>query len=109
MKSRRLTSLRLEYLESRETPAILVSPTTVSYQDIDGDNVTVAISKPILNAGNVATVFVFDNGFSTSGAQQLQAIDLSTFGVDAANLSIAHTAQRTATNGDGLATVGHIL
>jgi len=41
----------LQTLESREPPATLVNPTTVTYRDTDGDNVTVQFSKPVLTAG----------------------------------------------------------
>ena len=53
----RSTRLRLEALEGRDAPATLVGATKVTYQDTDGDTVTVAFSKPVLNAGNVGTIF----------------------------------------------------
>ncbi|MBO0701067.1 MAG: hypothetical protein J2P46_21910, partial [Zavarzinella sp.] len=60
--TRQNLSLRLEPLEPRHAPATLVSPTTVTYQDADGDNVTVVLSRPVLTPGNVNTVFHFDTG-----------------------------------------------
>ncbi|WP_020474342.1 hypothetical protein [Zavarzinella formosa] len=48
---------------------------TITYQDIDGDDIKVSFSKPILNTANVNTVFAFDTGSNTS-KQQLQTIDL---------------------------------
>src|SRR5262245_24139195 len=47
------TRLGMECLEAREVPATFVSGTTLTYQDVDGDDVTVRFSKSILTAGNV--------------------------------------------------------
>src|SRR5262249_24654511 len=53
----RRARLAVESLEHREVPATLVSPTTLTYQDLDGDSVAVTLSKPLLKAGNVNAVF----------------------------------------------------
>src|SRR5205085_6255815 len=76
--------LCLEPLERREAPATLVSATKLTYQDVDGDNVAVTFSKPILNAGNVNSVFLFNTGTvdgSNATKQQLQEINLTGVGV----------------------------
>src|SRR5438309_525212 len=51
----------IEPLEARIAPATLLNPTTVTYQDADGDDVTVKFSKPVLVAGDFAAVFHFDS------------------------------------------------
>ena len=59
----------LEPLESRIAPATLLPDLkTVTYQDVDGDDVTVKFSKPILTGGLETTVFTFDSAFGTGGA-----------------------------------------
>jgi len=50
--STRLPRLGLEILEGREVPATFVNSTTLTDQDLDGDEVTVKFSKGILGAGN---------------------------------------------------------
>src|SRR5262245_20232544 len=111
-RNRRPTRLAVERLEGREVPATLVSPTTVTYQDIDGDNVAVTLSKPLLKAGNVNAVFTFnvDGVFSSNLAkQQLWNIDLNSLGGAAVGTAITVTATRSlVTGGNGLANVGRI-
>lgn len=106
--TRQNLSLRLEPLESRHAPATLVSPTTVTYQDADGDAVTVVLSRPVLTPGNVNTVFHFDTG-DVSGdntvKQQLQRIDLT--GLPPAPLGVRVTAT-AANGGNGTADVGWV-
>src|SRR5262245_50539011 len=114
MKPKR-SYLRLEQLESRDAPATLVSATKLTYQDIDGDNVTVTLSRPILTAVNANFVFDFNAG-SVDGSnalpQRLERINL-TIGViptEAMGINITTSATRSpATGGDGLATLGHIV
>ena len=112
MKRRNRLILGLEMLETRATPATLVSPTKLTYQDIDGDNVTVSFSKPILNDANANNVFTFDSGTvdgSNAIKQQLQRIDLTVIGAAAIGTNISVVAARSAiTGGDGFANVGHI-
>src|SRR5262245_25443025 len=111
-RSIRRARLAVEPLEHREVPATLVSPTTVTYQDIDGDNVIVKLSKPLLTAGNVNTVFTFnvDGVFNSNLAkQQLWNIGLTSLGGAAAGTAITVTATRSLANGgNGLANVGRI-
>jgi hypothetical protein len=102
----------VEPLESRRLLATLVNPTTVTYQDVDGDTVTVALSKSVLNAGNVNTIFNFNTGSvngDNSAPQQLQFLDLSS--LTAASFgggNITITAKRSNNGGDGLVNVGYI-
>jgi hypothetical protein len=109
---RRRPLLRLEPLESRHAPAILVGGARVTYQDADGDAVTVTFSKPILTAANVNTVFTFDSGTvsgSNAARQQLRQIVLGGIGAPAAGAAITVTAVRSAVNGgDGFAAVGQV-
>src|SRR5262245_40128852 len=93
MRSRSL--LRLEPLEPREVPATLVNASTLTFQDADGDAVRVTLSKAILTAGNVNTVFSFDTGSvdgSNTTRQQLRAIDLTSLGAGATGVGITTAA-----------------
>jgi hypothetical protein len=110
----RRSVLRLEELESSWAPATLVNSTTIAYQDVDGDDVKVVLSKPVLTSAAVASsVFQFDFG-SVNGAnlaQQLQAINLIDLPTpaNAAGTTITITATRNAVRGgDGFANVGEI-
>jgi hypothetical protein len=102
----------LEYLEPRIAPATLVNPTTVTYQDQNGDDVTIKLSKPIFAAASIANVLTFNvNSVDNSLPQQLQKVNLNGFqdpgAADGVSLSIV--AKRSATHGgDGLANVGYI-
>jgi hypothetical protein len=102
--------LRCEQLERRDAPATLVGNTKVTYQDFDGDNVSVIFSKPILDAGNVDTIFGagFVTGNNTT-KQTLSMIALAPIGAVARGVSITTSAVRSPVNGgDGFATLGHI-
>jgi hypothetical protein len=111
-RSRRHSPLRFVELESRQTPATFVSPTTLTYQDVDGDNVTVKLSKPLLTSATVAgNVFTFDTGGvdgDNSHPQQFQSIDLTQLPAGSATgVSVTVTATRSpTTGGDGFAAVG---
>lgn len=102
--------LNLQPLEAREVPATLLGPTRISYQDVDGDTVTVAFSKPILTPTNVNTIFTFNTGLvnGTNNPQQLQSINL--LGIaSASGTTIATSAVRSPINGgDGFANLGQI-
>ncbi|MBC7965782.1 MAG: hypothetical protein H7Z17_07630, partial [Fuerstia sp.] len=82
---RRLQVKRGQYsdsqsLETRVLPATLVNPTTLTYQDIDGDDVSVTFSNPILTAANVNSVFLFNSGNvngNNTFPQQLRQIKVS--------------------------------
>lgn len=101
-------ALRLQELERRDAPATLIGANKVTYLDVDGDNVTVVLSKPVLTGANVATVFTFDTPFATVGPQQLQEINLTSI-EGAAGTTITTVAKRNAvTGGDGFAALGEI-
>jgi hypothetical protein len=101
--------LAFDVLESRYAPATIVSPTQLTYQDIDGDNVTVTFSKPILTSDGLANSFF---GFSSGNVngndatpQQLYRLDLRGSGAAAAagtNITI----EAEPAGGDGVAHVG---
>lgn len=108
---RRQTQRPVESLETRTLLASLVSSKQVSYQDIDGDNVTVTFSKSILTVANVNSIFTFNTGTvdgSNATKQQLQSINLT--GVAGAALtSITTAAVRSSVNGgDGFAALGQV-
>ena len=110
MRSSPSARLRLDALESRLSPATLVNPTTLTYQDVDGDKVTVKFSKPILNANNVDSIFTFNSGAvngSNASPQSLQRITLT--GVSGAGLTnLLMVSDPTASGGDGHAALGEI-
>src|SRR6186997_636417 len=113
MRHARRTSspLRLEQLETRDAPATLVSATKMTYQDIDGDNVAVTFSKPILNAGNANSIFTFGLGnVNGSNADKQRLLAISLVGVaGTGGTTVTTKAVRSATNdGDGFANLGHI-
>lgn len=103
-----------EPLEARIAPATLVNPTTVIFQDFDGDDVTLKLSKPLFDVVTLDAVLKFNTGGANDGVgakQQLQLIDLTALGTpaDANGLGIAITAKRHATNGgDGFVNAGWI-
>ncbi len=105
--------MQVESLEVRQIPATLVSPTTLTYQDLDGDNVTVKFSQPVLNAGNVNAVFNFSTGAgavngNNNTKQMLLDIDLAGQ-LPAVLTNITTTATKSAVNGgDGFATLGRL-
>src|SRR4051812_23521577 len=110
--ARRPRCLRVESLEGRLAPATLVSPTVLTYQDVDGDRVTVTSSRPIFNAGTIDSVFRFSpagvTGVNTQ-PQQLQVIDLVPVAEAAGGTSLTVTAARSAANGgNGFANVGRV-
>lgn len=91
----------LETLESRIAPAaVFVNATTATYNDHDGDHVTVHFSKPVLTAGNVGTVFTFNV------AGDLSALDL-TAAAAPDGTGITFTVAKVS-GGDGLANIGRI-
>jgi hypothetical protein len=82
-----------QLLENRQLMATLLSSSAVSFQDIDGDQVTVNFSGRFLTAGNVNSIFQFDTG-SVSGSnaarQQLRSLNLGSV-PSAARTSITTT------------------
>lgn len=118
---RRLT---IESLETRAVPATWLGFYSVSYQDVDGDEVIVNSSKPIFTSEATANVVLtFDSFFNpddNSIPQQLQSIDLTklpNFGAGAAGTVLKVTAKPGRypgqdgwhrQKGDGMANVGYI-
>lgn len=92
----------MDALENRLVPAVLVNATTLTYQDVDGDAVTVSVTRGTLAEAN----FTFDGAFGNSGPQQLRVIDLSDAEFQGSDLTI--TAARGGGGGDGFANVGLI-
>ena len=68
-----------QVLEQRQLMATLLSSSAVSFQDVDGDQVTVNFSGRFLTAGNVNSIFQFDTGSvdgSNAARQQLRSLNL---------------------------------
>ncbi len=108
---RRSQGRSLEQLEPRTLLASMVSASKLTYQDVDGDDVSVTFSKAILTAANVNSVFTFDTG-SVNGSnavkQQLRSLNLVGI-AGAGGVSITTVATRNAVNkGDGYAALGQI-
>lgn len=92
----------IEPLESRIAPATLAGR-VVKYIDLDGDAVTVTLTKGTLAEAN----FIFDNTFASAGPQELQRIDLSGVAdVDTSNITVA---VRKSATGDGIVNIGAIV
>lgn len=98
-------------LESRVLLATLVAANRLTYQDFDGDDVTVTFSKNILTAGNVNSIFHFNFGNVNGNNNTPQLIErINLVGVaGAAGTTITTVATRHfARGGDSLATIGEI-
>lgn len=110
---RRRCVLRIEQLEGRLAPATLVSASTVSFKEADGDTVTVKLSQNLLTAANANTAFSFDTGpggvnGSNATPQQLQEIDLAALTpATGTHLGLTITVAKSAT-GNGLTDIGFI-
>src|SRR5262245_13715104 len=90
----------VEELQARLAPATLVNAMTVTYQDVDGDTVTVKISKPLFNAATINAVLDFDIGSvnnSNALKQQLRMVNLTPLA--AAGTALAINAIRSPING----------
>ena len=112
----------IEPLESRIAPAILINARTVSYLDIDGDQVLIKTSRPIFTSEAIANSILHFSAGSVNGSnsvgQQLQTIDLTGSGQSPAQAvamralangtSISVTAQAVLGVGNGVANVGYI-
>jgi len=88
----------------------MTSPTELTYQDVDGDNVTVTFSSNILTQTNVNTIFKFNTGTVNGNnalKQQLRRINLAPF-ASADGTDITTVATRSVVGGDGFAAVGEI-
>lgn len=97
-----LRATPIEKLESRIAPAVLVNAKTLTFTDVDGDLVTVTISKGTLTEAD----FVFDNAFDSAGVQQLQLLDFAG-DKDKAGAEITITAEPGGT-GNGSVNVGYL-
>jgi hypothetical protein len=104
--------LQLESLETRDLPALLVNPTLIRFQDIDGDWAEVKLSRPLFTAENVNTIFHFSVGDvdgNTSVRQQLNAVDLTSLGTTPGFVDLTITTSRSRrTPGNGRVDVGGI-
>jgi len=112
----------VEPLERRIAPASLINPSTLVYTDLDGDTVTISLSKALfdLPASTLNTklddVFSFSTGDAHSGTetpQQLQLIDLTKapvvdFKNAAAGISFTISATKVGEAGDSLADIGAV-
>jgi hypothetical protein len=92
----------LETLEDRIAPATLLNPTTLIYTDVDGDAVTVKVSKgDLTGAFTTATV-----NTGITDAEQLLKLDL--LGSEFKGATVTITAVPTGEGGDGFVNVGFI-
>src|SRR6202000_1487159 len=84
----------------------------ITYQDGDGDDVTIKLSKShLVTPSNLDSIFHFSTTLdgANTAKQQLQTIDLTSLGTSAEGLGITITAKRDATNGgNGSANVGYL-
>ncbi|MHA3773991.1 hypothetical protein ACXR0O_20865 [Verrucomicrobiota bacterium sgz303538] len=89
----------IERLEPRVAPAVVIlNPHTATFTDIDGDHVTITVSKGTLTVANLLTAAKLQG-------DQLQLIDFSSGGFDDANLTVS---VKRAPEGDGLAHIGYV-
>src|SRR5262245_56852478 len=101
--------MTIEPLELRIAPATLVNPTTVTYTDVDGDLVTVKISKGAFQDPAHPLFGTDDFTFMNIGVgEQLQIVNLSDDGSDFQGANLTITAVRGPMGGDGRANVGHL-
>lgn len=102
-----MSDIFVESLEQRIAPASLIDSKTITYKDVDGDIVKVAITKGAFSENS----FTFDNGSFASGnnntnPQILEKFDLSD--LQHAGTDIKITVLK-GTSGDGLVNLGAIL
>jgi len=102
-----------QLLESRQLMATLLSSSAVSYQDIDGDRVTVNFSRGFLTAGNVNSIFQFNTGsVNGSNAARQQLLSLNLGSVPSARRTSITTSVTSGGGGGfdaGVAHVGQIM
>ena len=91
----------IEPLEPRIAPATFVNPTTITYHDVDGDLVTVKLSKPLLaDIATASQIFHFDTGAFVASvtpdttAQQLQLVDFTGISGVASGVGLTVTVDR---------------
>jgi hypothetical protein len=100
----------IEPLEDRIAPATLVNPNTVTFQDKNGDAVTVTISRPLFTTASVAKVFTFDTGSfgdNNVSLQQLELLNITKLGHAASGMDISITATPV-NSSPGVVNVGYI-
>lgn len=98
------SAAKIERLEARIAPAFFnnFAQTSLSYVDLDDDQVTITVTKGNL----IDTDFVFDTGFNFDGPQQLQMIDLQDDLINSGtNITVT---VKPSLFGDGLAHIGYI-
>jgi hypothetical protein len=110
MKTKAFAPFSIEALEDRIAPAALLpGGKVVTFTDIDGDNVTVKFSKPILTDANVSSIFLFVNTFTDNGPQSLTSLVLADLGPEANGVNVTVTAHRSAvTGGNGQVHIGAV-
>ncbi len=89
----------------------MVNPSTLTYQDVDGDDVSVTFSNPILSAANVNSVFLFNTGNvngNNTAPQQLRQIKLSGLAAAAGTTITTVATRNPVKGGDGFAALGQI-
>lgn len=105
----------LEALEARIAPAGVTSvphfdSSSTTFQDVDGDQVTVKFSKNVLSSDSLQPgIFSFTPG--PNGGKTLDSLDLTHLGLSSAKLrglGVSITAEKSG-GGDGLVNVGSIL
>jgi hypothetical protein len=110
IRRRRSGGAAIEPLEARIAPATLVSPTTVTFLEKNGDTATVTILKPLFTAANVGKVFTFDTGSvnaSNSMPQQLETLNITALGAGRRGIDITISAKTPGGN-PGTVDVGYI-
>jgi len=105
MRTHPLSSL--EVLESRIAPAVVIAPggRVAHFTDVDGDRVTVSISKGRLNASDFVTSSA---GTEVPGGESLLVLDLSDDSGEFNGASVSIVATHSRLGGDGLVNVGFI-
>ncbi|MGB8167531.1 MAG: hypothetical protein WCF18_08565 [Chthoniobacteraceae bacterium] len=98
----------IEPLEPRIAPAFVFSIApdhkSATWNDVDGDTVTLRASKPVLDDAD----FTFIAQRPGEVGRQLALLDLSFEGFPANAVALTFTAKRTAGQGDGFVNVGRI-
>ncbi len=100
-----------QQLETRILPATLVNPTTLTYQDVDGDDVALTFSNPILTVGTVNSIFAFNTGDvngNNNVPQQLRSLNLAGFEAAAGTTITTVATRNPVKGGDGFAVLGQI-
>jgi hypothetical protein len=93
-------STSIEFLETRIAPALIIAPNgrSATYDDVDGDLVTIKVSAGDLNTAMFTAI-------TPNAHLQMTEINLSGGGFDGADLTFT---VKKATGGDGLVNIGAI-